>query len=186
MESYRYNVRGKIWFSPSATQAGGLTDSSHSILTLLRRYDFSCAYAVLVPSVPGYHRAREMSEFGNYKIHKAVKNNARSDRLSSDQSSSEETETPEPIIFQVSSLGTLENKWLIKLLAAIDSNCDQNDPSTFLPAGKSIPQGKMPPLETRMKLVWPTMEEVRTCIEGYAGGGAIPGSTEKLDKDFLR
>mmetsp|Transcript_1424 Transcript_1424/g.3377 ORF Transcript_1424/g.3377 Transcript_1424/m.3377 type:complete len:522 (-) Transcript_1424:338-1903(-) len=184
MESYRYYVRGQIWFSPSTTQSGGLTDRSHSILTLLRRYDFSCAYAVLVPSVPGYHQARDMPKFGYYKIHKAVKN-ARSGRAGSNQSSSGETETPKPIIFQVSSLGTIQNRWLIKLLAAIDSNCHRNDPSTYLPAGKSIPQGKTPPLETRMKLVWPTVEEVRTCVEGYAGGGAIPGTTEKLDKDFL-
>lgn len=182
MESYRYYVRGPIWFSPSATHIGGLTDKSHSILTLLRRYDFSGAYAVLVPSVPGYHQAREMSEFGYYKIHKAVKN-ARSGRASSNQSSSEETETKKPIIFQVSSLGTIQNKWLIKLLAAVDSSsyCDQNDPSTYQPE-----KSKPPPLETRMKLVWPTVEEVRTCVEGYAGGGAIPGSTKKLDKDFLR
>jgi tyrosyl-DNA phosphodiesterase-1 len=36
-----------------------------------------------------------------------------------------------------------------------------------------------------MKLIWPTVEAVRTSVEGYAGGGSIPLGANN-NRDFLR
>jgi tyrosyl-DNA phosphodiesterase-1 len=37
----------------------------------------------------------------------------------------------------------------------------------------------------KMKIVWPTVEEIRTSIEGYQGGNSVPGKANNVNKDFL-
>ena len=71
-----------------------------TILQLIRQYDFSTAYCVLVPSVPGRHRANEMHEYGYLKLRKAVIQHA------------VQSQTSSPILCQFSSIGSLNGKWL--------------------------------------------------------------------------
>ena len=169
LESYRYQAR-QSWCSSSASF--GLSSQPITILQLIRAYDFSTAYCVLVPSVPGRHRANDMHEYGYLKLRKAViQHTARSQTIS-------------PLLCQFSSIGSLNGKWLSQFLSCLESSTARSfDPVKESDKKKS--KGT-PDFASRMKIVWPSVEEVRTCVEGYAGGGAIPGRTKNLDKDFLK
>mmetsp|Transcript_6269 Transcript_6269/g.14179 ORF Transcript_6269/g.14179 Transcript_6269/m.14179 type:complete len:655 (-) Transcript_6269:48-2012(-) len=166
MESYRYQAR-QSWCSSSASF--GLSNQPMTILQLIRAYDFSTAYCVLIPSVPGRHRANDMHEYGYLKLRKAVIQHARS-------------QTNSPLLLQFSSLGSLNGKWLSQFLSCLDSSAQSFDPVTESDKKKSKGTSD---LASRMKIVWPSVEEVRTCVEGYSGGGAIPGRTKNLEKAFL-
>ena len=37
-----------------------------------------------------------------------------------------------------------------------------------------------------LHLVWPTVQEVRDSVEGYAAGGSIPGTVANVTKPFLQ
>lgn len=37
-----------------------------------------------------------------------------------------------------------------------------------------------------LELIWPTVQEVRESIEGYAAGGSVCGPHKNVSKDFLR
>jgi tyrosyl-DNA phosphodiesterase-1 len=54
------------------------------------------------------------------------------------------------------------------------------------PSGASAPLG--PPAEgpAGLQLIWPTVEEVRGSVEGWAAGVSIPGSSKNITKDFLQ
>ena len=37
-----------------------------------------------------------------------------------------------------------------------------------------------------LQLVWPAVEEVQNCLEGWFGGGSIPGKSTNVNKPFLQ
>ena len=169
LESYRYQAR-QSWCSSSASS--GLSNQPMTILQLIRQYDFSTAYCVLIPSVPGRHRANEMHEYGYLKLRKAVIQHA------------VQSQTSSPILCQFSSIGSLNGKWLSQFLSCLDSSTARSfDPVKESDKKKSKGSSDF---ASRMKIVWPSVEEVRTCVEGYDGGGAIPGRTKNLEKEFLK
>jgi tyrosyl-DNA phosphodiesterase-1 len=70
-----------------------------------------------------------------------------------------------PIICQFSSMGSLDEKYLHKLQASMDANLH----------GSAL----------KLCLVYPTVDEIRMSVEGYRGGGSVPGSTKNVSKPFL-
>ncbi|PHH81339.1 hypothetical protein CDD82_1000 [Ophiocordyceps australis] len=113
----------------------------------LRRYDFSSVQAALVASVPGKHAMGSSSAWGWMKLKSCL----RGIKCAQDQSE---------IVVQVSSIATLgpTDDWLRKtLFEAL--------------ASTSSSQGcqKRPML----RLVFPTANEIRESIDGYASGGSI-------------
>lgn len=125
----------------------------------LARYDFSSAQAVLIPSTPGYHRI-DSSAVGLLKLRKTIQDHAISSGVSS------------PVVCQFSSMGSLSAKWLN----------EQFLPSTSLVDAETA---KANSLSSQLKLVYPTVEEIRTSVEGYRGGGSVPGG-KNVQKPFLR
>jgi tyrosyl-DNA phosphodiesterase-1 len=200
LESYRYTTR-QTWFANAgvnnASSSGGgggggggfdNNDKPTTWLSLLRLYDYSSAYVVLIPSVPGQHGSDVYGDFGYLKLRRAIAENVCPRRPDGGMG----TAAAVPIVCQFSSIGSLNKLWLDRFLSAIDSSSTlRYDPIKDHDrakkgegdAAKTMPP---PPLSSRMKIVWPTVEEIRTSVEGYDAGHAIPGRVANLDKDFLR
>ena len=172
LESYRYLTRQTWCTAASTSSSSGLCDKPMSWLQLIRQYDYSSAYATLIPSVPGRHNRNVYDNFGYLKLRQAI---IQSTSSSHHQTNGKRSTPPAPIICQISSIGSLNVKWLDQVLSAIDSSTTHNlDPTRdTAPSGKSKRDRKddeQRPLSSRLKLIWPTMEEIRTSIEGYRGG----------------
>ncbi|KAL5972756.1 hypothetical protein ACLOJK_039562 [Asimina triloba] len=75
------------------------------------------------------------------------------------------------VIASFSSLGSLDEKWMAELASSMSSGLLED--KTPLGLGKAM-------------IVWPTVEDVRCSLEGYAAGSAIPSSEKNVEKDFLK
>ena len=153
MDSYGY-TRQQTW----------LEGHSEPLTRCLRRYDFSAANAVLIPSVPGYHKLNAEHRMGHLKVKQAVARYT------------PENSTVRPIICQFSSLGaSISENFLRQLQASMDTGLarrpfDPNDKSTVL----------------RLQFVYPTMKEICNSIEGMAGGGSVPVKLKNISKPFIQ
>ncbi|KAH7206151.1 tyrosyl-DNA phosphodiesterase-domain-containing protein [Fusarium oxysporum] len=131
----------------------------------LTHYDFSSIKAALVASVPGKHDARDMSEtsWGWAALKRCLQHVPCQDHGDSD------------IVVQVSSIATLGAKddWLQKTL--------------FEPLTRSKNPGLGRP---RFKVVFPTADEIRQSLDGYASGGSIhtkiQSSQQAKQLEYLR
>jgi tyrosyl-DNA phosphodiesterase-1 len=186
LESYRYSTP-QSWCTTGRTlsevsQSQILSDKSMSLLSLIRKYDFSKAYAVLIPSIPGKHSLR--GDFGYLKLRKAIQEHVIAHRGNNDStdasiadSKPSARQASTPIICQFSSMGSLSSKWLSDFITALDVN-----ESVEVQTKNKKPEIQ---LEQKIKLVWPTVEEIRNSIEGYRGGGSVPATSRNVNKDFL-
>lgn len=220
LESYRYLNR-QTWCTHSSSSSssatpstnGCLSDKPMSWLQLVRQYDYSTAYVILIPSVPGRHKRDVYDNFGYLKLRQAIIQSS-----SSLNHQSNGNRTPPQIICQISSIGSLNEKWIDQFLSAIDSSTTHDlDPTCNIASvrtGKKAMKGdehQQRALSSRLKIIWPTMEEIRTSIEGYRGGNvssvimvignavtlnvisrmlciakSVPGKIQNLSKDFLQ
>lgn len=133
---------------------------------LIRRYDFSSACAVLIPSTPGYHRIDGKELRGHLKLRQAIIQNTTFNELAPAQS----------IICQFSSMGSLSEKYLRELQGSMDTK----------QARRILDNAAKDTSPLRIKMVYPSVEEIRGSIEGYRGGCSVPGSTKNVKKPFLR
>ena len=163
LETYNYTNK-RHWAGIGMHGSG--SGSRESLSERIRRYDFSSAKAVLIPSTPGYHKIHGSNRmYGHLKIRKAVREHA---IRSCPAGSINDTSS---IVCQFSSIGSLTKKYLLDLQCSMDANFDVKSEARKL---------------LRLKLVFPTVEEVRTSIEGYAGGGSVPAPSKNVTKDFLQ
>ncbi|CEM23753.1 unnamed protein product [Vitrella brassicaformis CCMP3155] len=126
----------------------------------IRQFDYSTAIGKIVASVPGAHKGSDINRWGHMRLR---------DVLSSQ---------PDPqnlqdfhLVCQFSSLGSLSDKWLLEEFAGtmVSSSSHRR------PARPSVP----------MHIVLPTVQQVRTSIEGWAAGSSIPIPSKNL-KPFLQ
>lgn len=108
LQSYRYDVR-HLWSTTSAAAAVTMDQ-------LMARYDFSSAKAVLIPSVPGYHRGEEIHKFGHMKLRKTVREKS---RVQFDDAA---------VVCQFSSMGSLNENWLHREFGASATGTEANVP----------------------------------------------------------
>jgi len=121
----------------------------------LRQFDFSKAQVRLVGSVPGYHRgAPAMHKWGHLKLRRLLQNETFKAEFSGS-----------PVVCQFSSLGALTPKWLAEFNASLCAGCT--------PDGTPLAPGPS-------QLIWPTVEDVRCDLMGYAAGGSIPGNEKNI------
>ena len=124
-------------------------------IALIKRHDFSSVNVFLVGSVPGRHIGQNLNRFGHMKLRKILSQNC-SESISSDWQ----------VIGQFSSIGSLgkdASVWMTgEFLHSLSSHKSSTPKKAFL--NKS-------PL---FKLVFPSVENVRTSLEGYKAGGSIP------------
>ena len=155
MQSYGYRKKGQ-WMGPGQKE---------SLLQVLRRYDYSQARGVLIPSIPGYHNIDDQTpRMGQLKLRQAI------------QRYTMPAKEPRPIVMQFTSIGTTSEAYLRTLQTSMD---------TCLAAACGGKENlKNMPLSLR--LVYPTAREIRESIEGYVGGGTVPGSQKNVSKAHLQ
>jgi tyrosyl-DNA phosphodiesterase 1 len=196
LRSYRYDVRHN-WDDPlSATSSSSSNKTAITMTQLVAQFDFSTARAVLLPSVPGYHHADHdvMHRYGHLKLRQAVRRyccpttttkNRQKTTSATPSSSSKSTNQNKnnnnaAVVCQFSSMGSLNEKWLLGEFGASTTGAAM--PTTTM-SGHGSTTTRPPP---RLLLVYPTAEEVRSSVEGYAGGGSLPADTKNVTKAFLQ
>ncbi|KAK9811236.1 hypothetical protein WJX72_000407 [[Myrmecia] bisecta] len=140
--------------------------SEQHALALCASHDFSSARAHLVPSIPGKHGGPRLNRYGHLRVRDLLGREAFDDSFQH-----------APIAAQFSSLGSLDEKWLLNefRLSLAAGTCSA-DKKLGLPAVGP----------TGLQLVWPMVAEVRDSGEGWYAGGSIPGSHKNVTKAFLQ
>lgn len=194
-----YNVCGKcvtlvvfhrVWVSPVFLKAGSSAPSSGSAVRdtgfksdlleylsayggsalnewkqRLREHDLSTARVRLIASVPGAHTGASMHKWGHMKLRKVLSEHGPPCSVVSEQW---------PVVGQFSSVGSLGpashswlcSEWLLSLS------------STRKMEGVASSMHKYPNLQ----LVFPSVENVRSSLEGYMAGGSIPYAFQTAQK----
>ncbi|XP_057834924.2 tyrosyl-DNA phosphodiesterase 1 isoform X1 [Cryptomeria japonica] len=125
-----------------------------------RRFDYSAAAVRLVASVPGYHQGPKMKKWGHMKIRTILQ-----------EQFFEKEFQGSPLVYQFSSLGSLDEKWMAEFNSSMFSGY------TF---------DKQPLGSGSIQIIWPSVEDVCCSLEGYAAGNAIPSPHKNVEKEFLK
>ncbi|XP_031500494.1 tyrosyl-DNA phosphodiesterase 1 [Nymphaea colorata] len=136
--------------------AGSATINS----SFFRKFDFSSASVRLIASVPGYHSGGSLKKWGHMKLRSVLQ-----------ESLFDKEFQKSPIVYQFSSLGSLDQKWMDELSASMSSGLSEN--------GSSLGLGNV-------QIIWPNVEDVRCSLEGYAAGNALPSPQKNIERAFLK
>jgi len=163
LETYNYGARRR-W---SCAEEKTIT-----LVECVKRYDFATARVQLVSSTPGYHALRgEPANLRGYlKARHAIHQHCKS----------QENLSSSPIVCQFSSMGSLSEKYLRDFHHALDVKSALVE----TPKLQSSFLGQKP-MKQKLKLVFPTVEEVRVSVEGYRGGESVPVPKKNLQKPCL-
>ncbi|KAK6481351.1 tyrosyl-DNA phosphodiesterase 1-like [Huso huso] len=183
-----YQKTQGIWLSPlypklpegsSDTAGESCTNFKHDLIEYLvsyrsptlnewinhiKEYDLSETRVYLIGSSPGRYQGAQKEKWGHLKLRKLLSEHASSD-------SGEETW---PVIGQYSSIGSLgadKTKWLTS---------EFQQTLTTLQKGVTF----LPKHEIPLHLIYPTVENVRTSLEGYPAGGSLPYSIQTAQKQL--
>ncbi|KAF8774039.1 Tyrosyl-DNA phosphodiesterase 1 like protein [Argiope bruennichi] len=133
-------------------------------LQIIKQHDFSTVGVVLIGSVPGRHvGSKRLQCWGIKKFEK-------SNVLNLHGSPKEVVQPDWPLICQFSSIGSLgasPDQWLL------------GEFSTSLSTVKNSSLGSQ---STSVKLVFPTVENVRKSLQGYPAGASLPYSIKVAQK----
>ncbi|MEW5312335.1 MAG: hypothetical protein WDW38_003976 [Sanguina aurantia] len=138
------------------------------MLQLVKGHDFSAARAALLTSVPGYHKADRMHRYGHLRVR----------ALLAQQPDLIPIAQEAPLVAQFSSIGSIDEKWLLEEWGPSFAASLQPAVGTPVPAPAKLQPG-------HLCFVWPTVEEVRESFEGWGAGGSICGSGENVCKPFI-
>lgn len=128
--------------------------------SFFKKFDYSNAVVRLIASVPGYHTGSNLKKWGHMKLRSVLQ-----------ECIFDKEFQKSPLAYQFSSLGSLDEKWMTELASSMSSgSCDDKTP---LGLGKPL-------------IIWPTVEDVRCSLEGYAAGNAIPSPQKNVEKEFLK
>lgn len=128
--------------------------------SFFKKFDYSGSTVRLVASVPGYHAGSNLNKWGHMKI-RTVLEGCEFDKEF----------FKAPLVYQFSSLGSLDERWMDEFGVSMSSGVSHDK----LPLGSGKPS-----------IIWPTVEDVRCSLEGYAAGNAIPSPQKNVEKEFLR
>jgi tyrosyl-DNA phosphodiesterase-1 len=181
VKSYGYTKRQR-WTCPTvgvqSDSSRTLSNGEFSLAELIRLYDYSSAYAVLIPSVPGRHKSDTYHNFGYLKLRKAIM-----DSFPAARQAVGKGKKP-PVMCQVSSLGKLNTKWLSKFHEAIDYITTHSARPVEDYHAKFSKKNVV--LERNLRIVWPTAAEIRNSVEGHRGGGSVMGKAKNVQDEFLQ
>ncbi|KAL7579337.1 hypothetical protein ACA910_014013 [Epithemia clementina (nom. ined.)] len=149
-------------------------ESAQFLRQVLKRFDFSTALVILIPSTPGYHRLDDNERRGHWKVRECTAS-LHPPALSASTQPPPPPPPPAPgsIICQFSSMGSLTEKYLREEFQVSFNSTT----------------GRKPPLQKSdwlLKIVYPTVQEVRDSVEGYRGGASVPAPSRNVHKPFLR
>ena len=125
-------------------------DVINQLCGVIKQYCFNYARAQLVYSIPGTYRQSDNTLYhcGHMRIRELLQNQSIQSSIQSNQ----------PIVAQVSSIGNLTQNYI------------NNDLIPSFAAHKSSALSLSSP---KLHIVWPTVHDVQTCIEGYAAGSSL-------------
>ena len=158
--------------APEATWPGGTVPGLGWVdASFLRRFDFRDAKVKLVFSTPGCFKGDKLRRSGQPSIEDALKKEVFHPRFAERSQ----------LAFQYTSQGAATSaiaepdRWLNEV---------RNTFSAGLNAATGRPLGI--PTVSEVALVWPTVEEVRTSLDGWAAGDSIPGKRKNVDQQPLK
>ncbi|XP_062087520.1 tyrosyl-DNA phosphodiesterase 1 [Humulus lupulus] len=143
-------------FSVNLPTLGSFTINS----SFFKKFDYSNAEVRLIASVPGYHTGNNLKKWGHMKLRTVLQ-----------ECTFDREFQRSPLVYQFSSLGSLDEKWMAELAASMSSGLLED----------KTPLGPGEPL-----IIWPSVEDVRDSLEGYAAGNAIPSPMKNVEKAFLQ
>ncbi|KAI3740861.1 hypothetical protein L2E82_31335 [Cichorium intybus] len=143
-------------FSVKLPEVGNISFNS----SFFKRFDYSSATVRLIGSVPGYHSGSNIKKWGHMKLRSILQDCVFDKEFQKS-----------PLIYQFSSLGSLDEKWMAELALSMSSGVSDD----------KKPLGLGEPL-----IIWPTVEDIRCSLEGYAAGGCVPGPQKNVEKPFLK
>ncbi|KAG0470915.1 hypothetical protein HPP92_017615 [Vanilla planifolia] len=124
--------------------------------SFFKKFDYSSAVVRLIASVPGYHSGSNLKKWGHMKVRSVL-----------EECVFDKEFCKSPLVYQFSSLGSLDEKWMSEFGASMSSGI--LDDKSQLSTGKPL-------------IIWPTVEDVRCSLEGYAAGSAIPSPRNNVEK----
>ncbi|XP_054154077.1 tyrosyl-DNA phosphodiesterase 1-like [Oppia nitens] len=127
----------------------------------IKRHDLSSAKVFIIGSTPGRHIGEDKFRFGHMKLRQ---------HLSQMGPSAKTVNSSWPTIAQFSSIGSLgptSDKWLT---------------NEFLISLSTVTGIKSDITKPHLKIIFPSVEDVRISIEGYSGGGSLPYSSQTHQK----
>lgn len=130
----------------------------------IKQHDLSETRVYLIGSTPGRYQGPAMEKWGHLRLRK----------LLSEQTQPMQNEERWHVLGQFSSIGSMgldKTKWLAAEF--------QRTLTTLGKAGKSLASP-----ETQMLLIYPSVENVRTSLEGYPAGGSLPYSIQTAQKQL--
>ncbi|KAL8143841.1 hypothetical protein V2J09_016873 [Rumex salicifolius] len=127
--------------------------------SFFKKFDYGDAVVRLVGSVPGYHTGPYLRKWGHMKLRSIL-----------EKCSFDKQFQHSPLVYQFSSLGSLDEKWMAELKSSMSSGT--TDDKTPLGLGEPL-------------IIWPSVEDVRCSLEGYAAGNAVPSPLKNVEKAFL-
>ncbi|XP_015574204.1 tyrosyl-DNA phosphodiesterase 1 isoform X1 [Ricinus communis] len=128
--------------------------------SFFKKFDYSTAAVRLIASVPGYHTGPNLKKWGHMKLRSVLQ-----------ECTFRKEFKNSPLAYQFSSLGSLDAKWMTELATSLSSGLSEDR----TPLGLGEP-----------RIIWPTVEDVRCSLEGYAAGNAIPSPLKNVEKDILK
>ncbi|KAI6704001.1 hypothetical protein NL676_013137 [Syzygium grande] len=128
--------------------------------SFFRKFDYRDSAVRLIASVPGYHTGSNLKKWGHMKLRSVLQ-----------ECTFDKDFQKSPLVYQFSSLGSLDEKWMAELASSMSSGFSED----------KVPLGLGDPL-----IIWPTVEDVRCSLEGYAAGNAIPSPLKNVEKEFLK
>ena len=167
-------------FECSLTEYLQVSGWREGVIDRLSAYDFSSVRddeVRLIGSVPGRHTGAALHRWGHMKLRRCLQEHGGGrggggvppagagggDGANGTGPSSSEEE----VHLQFSSVGSLNAKWINEFVGE-SLGCGGSGNSNSGAAA--------------VRVVWPTVGEVRDSVEGYNGGRSIPGTTEKVAK----
>ncbi|VFV18198.1 tyrosyl-dna phosphodiesterase 1 [Lynx pardinus] len=131
-------------------------------IDVIHEHDLSETNVYLIGSTPGRFQGSQKDNWGHFRLRKLLKEHA----------SSIPKGESWPIIGQFSSIGSMgadESKWL----------CSEFKESLVTQGKESRTPGKS---AAPLHLIYPSVENVRTSLEGYPAGGSLPYSIQTAEK----
>ncbi len=128
-------------------------------ITALRAFDYSTARVALVASVPGAHKGQAMASYGHLRL-RAL--------LAQQHFAHKFIGLGSRLVAQVSSIATAPFAFMRDL---------QESLSAGGVVGSAVGLVGKP---SELALIWPTMEEVRTSVDGWGVGGLLEGSHAQI------
>ncbi|XP_073494314.1 tyrosyl-DNA phosphodiesterase 1 [Phyllobates terribilis] len=131
-------------------------------IDIIKQHDLSETRVYLVGSTPGRYQGNDKEKWGHFRVRKILR----------EKCSPVAGRESWPVIGQFSSIGSMgadQSKWLH---------------SEFSESMKTLGKGvkTLPHSENPLQLIYPSVDNVRTSLEGYPAGGSLPYGIQTAQK----